>query len=341
MAAFAPLDAIKLIEAERATWAVAAPIMLWMMMNHPEFRNHDCSTLKKILFGGHASSETFISQLNKEFAPIAMVNAGSVSESTAVGFALPTEDAIRKITSCGLATPNTDIAIFDDSGNEIIEPNVIGEVAYRGQQTNAGYWEEPGKTAEVFRRDGFVLSGDWAKIDEEGYLWLLDRKKDMVVRGGQNVYCIEVENKLYLHPKVLRAAVVGVPDHVFSERLKAVVVLKPGQSATAEEIRGHCAQHLAKYETPEYVVFASTLPTNPAGKTLKTALVDFWGEAEGAAPARFVAFCASMPSALMDMPHRESTKARHTSRGGLGIGAEHGAGTTHPREPLKSRAFLR
>ena len=229
MAAFAPLDAIKLIEAERATWAVAAPIMLWMMMNHPEFRNHDCSTLKKILFGGHASSETFISQLNKEFAPIAMVNAGSVSESTAVGFALPTEDAIRKITSCGLATPNTDIAIFDDSGNEIVEPNVIGEVAYRGQQTNAGYWEEPGKTAEVFRRDGFVLSGDWAKIDEEGYLWLLDRKKDMVVRGGQNVYCIEVENKLYLHPKVLRAAVVGVPDHVFSERLKAVVVLKPGR----------------------------------------------------------------------------------------------------------------
>lgn len=176
MAAFAPLDAIKLIEAERATWAVAAPIMLWMMMNHPEFRNHDCSTLKKILFGGHASSETFISQLNKEFAPIAMVNASSVSESTAVGFALPTEDAIRKITSCGLATPNTDIAIFDDSGNEIVEPNVIGEVAYRGQQTNAGYWEEPGKTAEVFRRDGFVLSGDWAKIDEEGYLWLLDKE---------------------------------------------------------------------------------------------------------------------------------------------------------------------
>jgi long-chain acyl-CoA synthetase len=303
MAAFAPLDAIKLIEAERATWAVAAPIMLWMMMNHPEFRSHDCSTLKKIIFGGHASSETFINQLNKEFAPIAMVNAGSVSESTAVGFALPTEDAIRKITSCGLATPNTDIAIFDDSGNEILEPNIIGEVAYRGQQTNAGYWEEPGKTAEVFRLDGFVLSGDWAKIDEEGYLWLLDRKKDMVVRGGQNVYCIEVENKLYLHPKVLRAAVVGVPDHLFSERLKAVVVLKPGQSATEEEIRGHCAQHLARYETPEYVVFANTLPTNPAGKTLKTALVDFWGEPEGAAPARFAAFCASMPPGLMDMPH--------------------------------------
>jgi long-chain acyl-CoA synthetase len=303
MASFAPLDAIELIEKERVTWAVAAPIMLWMMMNHPDFHKHDCSTLKKVIFGGHAASETYINQLNKEFSPIVMVNGGSVSESTALGFALPTEDAIRKITSCGLATPNTDIAIFDDEGAEVTTPNVIGEVAYRGQQTNAGYWEEPGKTAEVFRRDGFVLSGDWAKIDEDGYLWLLDRKKDMVVRGGQNVYCIEVENKLYLHPKVLRAAVVGVPDHMFSERLKAVVVLKPGQTATEQEIRAHCAAHLAPYETPEYIVFAQAIPTNAAGKTLKRPLVDLWSEAAGDVLARFRSFCASMPPALMDVPH--------------------------------------
>ena len=303
MASFAPLDAIKLIEKERVTWAVAAPIMLWMMMNHPDFHKHDCSTLRKVIFGGHAASETYINQLNKEFSPIVMVNGGSVSESTALGFALPTEDAIRKITSCGLATPNTDIAIFDDEGAEVTTPNVIGEVAYRGQQTNAGYWEEPGKTAEVFRRDGFVLSGDWAKIDEDGYLWLLDRKKDMVVRGGQNVYCIEVENKLYLHPKVLRAAVVGVPDHMFSERLKAVVVLKPGQTATEQEIRAHCAAHLAPYETPEYIVFAQAIPTNAAGKTLKRPLVDLWNEGGGDAVARFRSFCASMPPALMDVPH--------------------------------------
>jgi long-chain acyl-CoA synthetase len=303
MASFAPLDAIELIEKERVTWAVAAPIMLWMMMNHPDFHKHDCSTLKKVIFGGHAASETYINQLNKEFSPIVMVNGGSVSESTALGFALPTEDAIRKITSCGLATPNTDIAIFDDEGTEVTTPNVIGEVAYRGQQTNAGYWEEPGKTAEVFRRDGFVLSGDWAKIDEDGYLWLLDRKKDMVVRGGQNVYCIEVENKLYLHPKVLRAAVVGVPDHMFSERLKAVVVLKPGQTATEQEIRAHCAAHLAPYETPEYIVFAQAIPTNAAGKTLKRPLVDLWSEAAGDVLARFRSFCASMPPALMDVPH--------------------------------------
>jgi acyl-CoA synthetase (AMP-forming)/AMP-acid ligase II len=302
MRTFAPLDAITLIETERATWAVAAPIMLWMMMNHPEFAQHDCSSLKKILFGGHAASETFITQLHRSFAPISMVNGGSVSESTALGFALPTEDALRKITSCGLATPNTDIAIFDDEGNQLVEPDQIGEVAYRGQQTNAGYWDEPGKTAEVFRRDGFVLSGDWAKIDREGYLWLLDRKKDMVVRGGQNVYCIEVENKLYLHPAVLRAAVVGVPDHLFSERLKAVLVLKPGCSVSPDAIREHCAGLLAPYEVPEYVVFAAALPTNAAGKTQKEPLIDHWGDTDDSVLARFRNFCESMPTPLLDKP---------------------------------------
>jgi long-chain acyl-CoA synthetase len=303
MSAFAPLDAIRLVESERATWAVAAPIMLWMMMNHADFGKHDCRTLKKILFGGHAASETFINQLKACFDPVAMVNGGSVSESTALGFALPTEDAIRKITSCGLATAICDIALFDDDGHELTTPNVIGEVAYRGQQTNAGYWDEPGKTAEVFRKDGFVLSGDWARIDDEGYLWLLDRKKDMVVRGGQNVYCIEVENKLFLHPAVLRAAVVGVPDHLFSERLKAVLVLKPGHSLTPQQVREHCAAHLAPYEVPEYVVFAAALPANAAGKTLKPPLRDFWGDAVVEAAARMAAFCASMPAPLLDRPH--------------------------------------
>jgi len=318
MASFMPLEAIRLIERERASWAVAAPIMLWMMMSHSDFHKHDCSTLKKILFGGHAASETFINQLNKEFKPIAMVNGGSVSESTALGFALPTEDAIRKITSCGLSTPNTDIAIFNEDGTEVTTPNVIGEVAYRGQQTNAGYWQEPHKTAEVFRRDGFVLSGDWAKIDEDGYLWLLDRKKDMVVRGGQNVYCIEVENKLYLHPKVLRAAVVGVPDHMFSERLKAVVVLKPGQTATANEIRAHCAAHLAPYEIPEYVIFTDAMPTSPAGKTLKRSLVNLWGEsAEDDALTQFKSFCASMPAGLMDVSHLRLEGVAMTPRAAL------------------------
>jgi acyl-CoA synthetase (AMP-forming)/AMP-acid ligase II len=223
-----------------------------------------------------------------------------------VGFALPTEDAIRKITSCGLATPNTEIAIFDNDGNEVTDANVIGEVAYKGQQTNAGYWEQAEKTKEVFRKDGYVLSGDWAKIDEDGYLWLLDRKKDMIVRGGQNVYCIEVENKLYLHPKVLSAAVVGVPDHLFSERIKAVIVAKPGHAITEDEIRNHCERHLAQYEVPEYVVFAKSIVANAAGKTLKQPLVDFWRhheEADDKALETLRALCRSMPENLLDRAH--------------------------------------
>ena len=306
MRAFNPLEAIKIIEKEKATWCVAAPIMLWMIMNNPEFKAHDCSSLKKIVFGGHAASQTFINQLASAFQPVAMVNAGSVSESTAVGFALPTEDALRKITSCGLATPNTEISIFDDEGNELTTPGAIGEVAYKGQQTNAGYWRQPEKTSEVFRKDGYVLSGDWAKIDEEGYLWLLDRKKDMIVRGGQNVYCIEVENKLYMHEKVLSAAVVGVPDHVFSERIKAVVVPKPGQSITVQEIKEHCRAHLAGYELPEYVVIAKSIPTNPAGKTIKPPLVDLWIQADNMADEaaeQFAGFFNSIAAEFKDKAH--------------------------------------
>lgn len=302
MNAFEPLEAIKLIDQEKATYAAAAPIMYSFIMNHPEFNNYDCSSFKKFAFGGHAASETFIRQLIDTFSPEAVVNAGSVSESTALGFALPTDDAIRKITSCGLATPCTEIAIFDEDGNEITEPNKIGEVGYKGQQTTAGYWEEEERTRETFRKDGYVLSGDWAKIDEEGYLWLLDRKKDMIVRGGQNVYCIGVENRLYQNDKILRAAVVGVPDHLFAERVKAVVVLKPGETSTADEIREYCHKHLANYEAPEYVVFANQLPTNPAGKTLKPPLVDYWGEKDDEIDvlARYSNYMSSLPTNLLE-----------------------------------------
>lgn len=303
MSSFDPLEAIKIADKEKITACVAAPIMFLFMMNHPEFKKYDLSSLKSIGFGGHAASEAFIRQLMDSFSLKAAINGGAVSESTALGFALPMEDQIRKITSCGLATPNTEIALFDENGHEVTEPNEIGEVAYKGQQTNAGYWEEPEKTRETFRADGYVLSGDWAKIDEEGYLWLLDRKKDMVVRGGQNVYCIEVENKIFLNDKVLRTAVVGVPDHLFSERLKAVVVPMPGASITADEIREHCKKHLTHYEIPEYVVFAPAIPTNPAGKTLKPALRDFWGEspdAEDAAMAKLKGYCRSLPDKLLD-----------------------------------------
>jgi len=306
MRAFNPVEAIRIIEAEKATWCVAAPIMLWMIMNQGEFKQRDCTSLKKIAFGGHAASATFINQLAKAFEPQAMVNGGAVSESTALGFALPTADALRKITSCGLATPNTEITVFDNDGNELTEPGSIGEVAYKGQQTNAGYWQRPEFTREVFRKDGYVLSGDWAKIDDDGYLWLLDRKKDMIVRGGQNVYCIEVENKLYMHEKVLSAAVVGVPDHVFSERIKAVVVPKPGQTISVQEIKEHCRQHLANYELPEYVVIANSIPTNPAGKTLKPSLIDLWSQLEDVAdPAveQFHSFFNSIAADIKDKPH--------------------------------------
>jgi len=137
------------------------------------------------------------------------------------------------------------------------------------------------------------------------------------VTGVQTCALPILENKLYLHPAVLRAAVVGIPDHMFSERLKAVLVLKPGQSVTEQQVREHCGALLAHYEVPEYVVFAQTMPTNAAGKTLKQPLVDFWGDTDGSVPARFAAYCASMPPALMDVAHLKVDGAPMTPRDAL------------------------
>ncbi len=206
--------------------------------------------------------------------------------------------------SLGLATPNTEIALFDEEGREITESNEIGEIAYKGQQTTKGYRKRPEKTKKTFRSDGYVLSGDYAKFDEDGYVFLMDRKKDMIIRGGENVYCVEVENVLYNHEGVLSAAVVGIPDHVFSERVKAVVRPKPNQSITPAEIREHCRKSLASYKVPEYVVITTgEIPTNPAGKTLKSELVDEWGvtgETQGTVIAELEGYIRSLPESLLD-----------------------------------------
>ena len=304
MEEFVPSEANQLIEMEEVTGSVSAPVMYWFMMNDPSSEEYDLSTMSKFGYGGHAPSESFIEELEETFSPEVSVNAGSISENTALGIGRPTEDVKEKTMSLGLATPNTEIALFDEDGEEITEPNEVGEIAYKGQQTTKGYLNSPEKTKKAFRDDGYVLSGDFAEFDEDGYIYLLDRKKDMIARGGQNVYCVEVENVLYKHDGVLSAAVMGVPDHVFAERVKAIVRPKPGRELSPDEIREHCNQHLASYESPEYVVIMEDeIPTNPAGKTLKHELVDEWNtadDAENPALASLEAYMQSLPDDLRD-----------------------------------------
>jgi long-chain acyl-CoA synthetase len=140
-----------------------------------------------------------------------------------------------------------------------------------------GYWDNSQATKDAIV-DGWLHSGDVGKLDEEGFLYVVDRMKDMIIRAGENIYCVEVENALYAHPKVLEAAVIGVKDKLFGEQVKAIVVLKPGEKATEEEIKEFCAQHIADYKVPKYVEFLNEpLPRNPGGKVIKTELKKKYG----------------------------------------------------------------
>ncbi len=193
-----------------------------------------------------------------------------LTESHGFETSTPYEDAVRKISAVGKLVPLLDAKIVDDNGGEL-PVGSVGEIILRSLMTTKGYWKnhEATKAAIV---DGWLHTGDIGKLDDEGFLYILDRKKDMINRGGEKIYCIEVENVIMNCPKVLEVAVVGVPDRVLGEQVKACVALKPGQSAEEEEIKDYCIAALADYKAPKYVEFVESLPRNPAGKVIKADL---------------------------------------------------------------------
>jgi acyl-CoA synthetase (AMP-forming)/AMP-acid ligase II len=180
----------------------------------------------------------------------------------------PYEDVFRKIRGVGKMLPTVDAKIVDDEGNEL-PPETTGEIMLRGVKVFKGYWKNPEETKAAITADGWIHTGDIGKIDDEGFLYILDRKKDMINRGGEKIYSLEVENVINSYPKVLEVAIVGVPDKVMGEAVKAVIALKTGEKGSEEEIKQFCAEHLANYKVPKYVEFVESLPRNPAGKVIK------------------------------------------------------------------------
>lgn len=194
-----------------------------------------------------------------------------LTETAPGGTLMPVADWRRKLATAGKPFLHVDLRIVDEEGAPR-GAGEIGEVQLRGPNVFAGYWRRPEATAEAFTEDGWFRSGDLGRLDDEGFLTLVDRKKDMVISGGENVYSAEVEDALFTHAAVAEAAVVGVTDERWGEAVCAVVALRPGASATAEELVAHCRTRLAKYKTPKYVVFVDALPRNAAGKVLKRQL---------------------------------------------------------------------
>jgi long-chain acyl-CoA synthetase len=270
MKEFKTRESLELMDREKVTLLIAVPTMYWFWVTYPEFDRYDLSSIELTLSGAAPAAPELIKLMAEKFPRSKFINAGGQTESTSFTFALPPEAALKKLGSIGWATPCNEIIVVDDQGLEL-PVNEMGELWFKGPAVCQGYWNKPQQTRETIT-DGWLHTGDVGKVDEDGYLYLMDRKKDMIIRGGENIYCIEVENALYSHPKVLEAAVVGVPDRIFGEQVKAVLVLKPGESATVEEIRQFCFQHLADYKVPKFVTFMEALPRNPGGKVVKAKL---------------------------------------------------------------------
>jgi len=202
-----------------------------------------------------------------------------LTETSPGGTLMPVDDWRRKLATAGKPFLHVDLRVVDESGAPRA-PGEIGEVQFRGPNVFAGYWQRPDATAQAFTADGWFRTGDLGRLDDEGFLTLVDRKKDMVISGGENVYSAEVEEVLFAHPKVAEAAVIGLPDPKWGESVFAVVVARPGARITAEELGEHCRTRLAKYKTPKGFAFIDALPRNAAGKVLKRELRTKFGGGE-------------------------------------------------------------
>jgi len=231
---------------------------------------YDTSSIRFIINGGEKMPVPLIERLLRIFPNAWFSDAYGLTETVSGDTFLDKDHVISKIGSVGKPVIHLDVRILDDQGNEVPR-GAIGEIALRGPKVFRGYWRDEEATRGAFRGEWF-LTGDIGRIDEDGYLYIEDRKKDMIISGGENIASPEVERVLYEHPAVLEAAVVGVPDERWGEVPKAFVVVKPGMSVSEDELRLFCSSRLAKFKVPKYFAFLDQLPRNASGKVLKREL---------------------------------------------------------------------
>lgn len=268
-------EAMATIERERVTSIGGVPTVMWRIVEAPSFSGYDLSSVTRISYGGAPAAPELVERIKAAFPEVrdSLSTAYGLTETASVATAIVGEDYLSHPGSVGRAVPTVEIRLVDPVGDPAA-PGDTGEIALRGPTIMMrGYWNRPDATESAFLPGGWFRSGDVGRFDEDGFLYLVDRAKDMIIRAGENVYCVEVENILYQHPDVLDAAIVGVPHRELGEEVKAVVQLRPGSATTGEDLRAHCAAHLAGFKVPEYVELRDEpLPRNPAGKVLKSVL---------------------------------------------------------------------
>ncbi len=265
---FDPEHALQLIERERITASLLVPAMLLFMSQVSSFNEYDLSSLEGIFIGGAPCPGPLLRTYLDRKVPIRQ--GFGMTENSGSGILLDTEDLERQFGSCGKPMMHCNARVWNENGQDA-EPGEVGELMLKGPVVMKEYWNMPEETRASFT-DGWFHTGDLAKIDEEGYFYIVERKKDMLITGGENVYPAEVEDVIIGHPKVAEVGVIGVPDERWGESVRAVIVPLPGQSVTSKEIQEFCTGKLAKYKIPKSVVFVDELPRNPAGKILKRVL---------------------------------------------------------------------
>ncbi len=285
---FEPKQWMELVETERANRAVMVPTMLKMLMDHSDFHDHDLSSLKIITYGAAPMPFEVIRRAISELPGILFINAFGQTETAATITMLPPEDHVlegseeeverklRRLTSVGKPLEDVDVRIVDEDANPV-QDGEVGEIVASGPRLMKGYWNQEEATSETFR-GGWLYTGDLGYMDEDGYIYLAGRSKDFIKRGGEMISPEEVEQVLHSHDAIEEAAIIGVPDIDWGERVRAVVVLKDGQNAEDGEIIEYCRQRLASFKKPESVVFVSELPRNPMGKVLKRLLREEYDE---------------------------------------------------------------
>ncbi len=264
---FDPAKAMEIIERDEVTVFLGVPTMYVAMLNMPEDQRKDTSTLRLCCSGGSAMPVEVLKGFEEAFDCKVLEGYGLSETSPVASFNHP--DRERKPGSIGTPIEGVEMKLVDDDGNDVEGTDEVGEIAIKGHNVMKGYYDREDATKEVLDDDGWFRTGDMGKRDDEGYYFIVDRKKEMIIRGGYNVYPREIEEVLYEHPAVAEAAVVGVPDDKLGEEVGAAVVLKEGKEADADELRDFVKEQVANYKYPRRIWFPDELPKGPTGKILK------------------------------------------------------------------------
>ena len=266
-------EALKIIEREKVTNMSGVPVMARELINHPDFDKTDTSSLVQLAGGGAQVPPDLVQKIESQVATARPGTGYGMTETCGIITSVSADFFVDKPDSAGPAMPNFEVKCVDELG-DAVPPGELGELWVKGSSVIKGYINRPEATAESIT-DGWLHTGDIARIDEDGFIFIVDRKKDMVLRGGENVYCAEVESVAYRHPAVAECSVFGVPDDRLGEEVGIAIVVKPGETLTADEFRAHCAGIMAKHKVPRYVWFlADALPRNASGKFVKRDLRD-------------------------------------------------------------------